>query len=147
MEGIEMIDVENPDRGGNDMGEAQPDRRLFRAWREGFERIVMPHDDMPNPADEPVEAAEPTQCSRHAFLCFAILAVLIVAAASAALWFICLDLHPTTFVGRAFLVIARTVSMICFLIIVPLGEILVLGFIDEALRGNPPGCRSIDLFI
>ena len=105
------------------------------------------HEDMPNPADEPVEAAEPTQCSRYAFLCFVILAELIVGAASVVLWMFCVDLHPTTFVGQAFHVIVGIVSMIGLLIVAPIEELLVICFIGEALLGNTEGNRTIELFV
>lgn len=101
-----MLDTENRNHGpwwqtGNDGCEAQPDRRLFQAWR-ARERISMPHNDEPNP-DALAAVAEPKQCSRCAFFC--------VAVSSSSL--------PLP-VG--------------FIIITPVGELVVICFIGEALR-------------
>lgn len=147
MDGIEMIDIENPDHGVGDGGDvqvgAQPDRPQFWTWIDRIERILIPSHDFPNP-DGLVAAAEPEQCSRYACLCYAVLVELVIITIFFTLMLLSVQFHPTTFAGRALHVIGHVGGMIG-LFVAMFGFVLVCRFGTEALIGNPEGYRLIDL--
>ncbi|KAM3244689.1 hypothetical protein ACQJBY_056166 [Aegilops geniculata] len=144
MDGIEMIDIENPDHGVGDGGDvdvkAQPDRPQVWTW---IQRIFVPSHDFPNP-DGLAAAAEPEQCSRYACLCYAVLVELVIITVFFTLMLLVVQFQPTTFAGRALRVMGHVVGMIGLLVAMS-GFMLVCRFLTEAIIGNPEGYRLIDL--
>jgi hypothetical protein len=123
MDGVEMIDIENADHGGD--VEAQPGRPQFdgggveaQPGRPQFgtciDRVVMPPSVDPNPA----ATAEPEQCSRYACVCYAVLIELVIATIFVTLMMLNIQFNPTISGGRALHVIGHVVAMIGSFIVV-----------------------------
>jgi hypothetical protein len=142
MADIEMVDIENPDHGGcvDGFAKPQPDRRVFLSLRENY---GMP--PYPNP-DGVAAAAEPRQTSRYAFLCVAVFVALLVTAAIIIFTCLCMQLQPTTSVGRALQfngVVVGSIGMI----VATVGLVFVCHLTEEMIDGNPEGRRTIDLLM
>uniref|UniRef100_A0A453PWN7 Uncharacterized protein n=1 Tax=Aegilops tauschii subsp. strangulata TaxID=200361 RepID=A0A453PWN7_AEGTS len=139
MDGIEMIDIENPDHSDGAI-KAQPGRRQFLIW---IDRLVMPPSEDPNP-DVLAAAVEPKQCSRYVCLCYAILVELVIATVFITVMRLSIGFHPTTSGGQALHVVGHVVGMIGLFITV-LGFVLVVTVTIETLAGNAEGYRMVDL--